>query len=156
MPSFISDGGTWYPKKEQVGLINKSNETFEVDGKEIHPGDHFIYEGPDREALKMLAEAGEETLGQNFTECSEFQNFINQKHQGNTKQYLKRIGYKAEEAKKAFDEMASVVSKHELPARVKEIYAMGGGKDVSGAKANDVIGGFGSERVRSPKELKVS
>ena len=153
MPRFISNGGEWSPAKEQIGLINKSNEVFVYDGKEIQPGEHFIYDGPDREALKMLHEQGEEKLGKNFHHDPDFMQAVRNMGFDNVKQYLKIIGYDEAKQKAEFEAKASVVSRHELPQRVREINIMGGGKDTSGNKA-DTIGGFGSERVRSPKELK--
>jgi hypothetical protein len=163
MAKFISKGGKCYPAKEKVSLTYNGDKTvykkdlpeyFVFDGDKLEPGDPFIYQGPCRDALKMLEEAGEDHLGMDFRDCSEFQDFINQKHQGNTAQYLKRKGYNKEKEDADFEKRAVIVNKHELPQRVKEIKAMGGGQDRTGNKENDVIGGFGSQRHRTPAELK--
>lgn len=155
MPSFVSNKGKWYPAKEKIGLTNKSDDVLSYDGEDIKPGEPFVYNGPDREAVKMLEEAGEEHLGTDFRDCPEFQDFVNAKYQGDEGKYLRRIGYNEEEDDKKFEETYVKVKSHELPKRVNEIKVMAGGRDLSGASQNDVIGGFGDERLRKPSEIKV-
>jgi len=142
MGNWASHKGKWHPKKERIALKNISDKPFEYKGETINPGDDFIYEGPDRQALKELASAGEEFFGQDFRESSEFQDFINSKYKGNTELYLKRIGYKEEEDDEKFEKIIAKVNKHELPKQVEAIKVMGGGKDTAGGGL-DKPGGFG-------------
>ena len=157
MPQYTSCKGTWHPAKEQIGLVNKSESEIEHNGKKIKPGEHFIYEGPDREAIKELFIAKQETFGSDFRRDTEFlQSVRNMGFEAGEKgveAYLKFIGYDEEADDKKFKEEASVINRHTLPQRHKEILAMGGGNDTSGAK-QDVIGGFGDERERKTVELK--
>ena len=146
MPSFISDGGLWSPAKETIGLINKSDKVIKYQGKEINPGEPFIYVGPDREALKMLHEAGAATLGTDFRHDPEFLQAVRNQQFDDIEQYLKHIGYDEEAEKKKFKERTATVKAHEVPTKVEQIKAMGGGKDFSGNKDNDVGGGFGDEK----------
>ena len=67
--------------------------------------------------------------------------------------YLKSIRYDVQKEEEDFKTKAENVKSHEISKRVSEIKVMGGGKDLSGNKENDVIGGFGDEKLRSPKEL---
>lgn len=159
MPRFVSKEGEWHAAKERVGLTNLSDEPFEYNGETINPGEPFVYNGPDREAVKMLWEAGQETLGTNFRADPEFlkslQAYGLSSDEEGVKKYLKRIGYNEEEVNKVFDETASVINKHELPARHNAIVVMGGGKStVSGDSENNLVGGFGEERARKQAEVK--
>jgi len=54
MPTWVSKRGKWLPAKEKIGLVNKSEKVITYNGVEIQPGDPFVYDGPDREALKSL------------------------------------------------------------------------------------------------------
>ena len=154
MAKFISDGGQWSPGKEHIGLTNLSDKPIKYDGKTYEPGEPFIYIGPDREAVKMLNEAGEEKLGHYFKNDPEFLQAVRNIGFQNADEYLAQIGYDEEKAKEEFNKKASVVNKHELPKKAKEIIIMGGGKDTSGSKDNDVIGGFGEVKVRKPSDVK--
>lgn len=154
MPKYVSNKGKWYAAKERIGLKNLSNSPFEYNGETIQPGDDFIYVGPDRQALKELAAKNVEFFGQDFRESSEFQDFINTKYKGNVSLYLKHIGYDEKKDDEEFKEKYEKVNRHELPQRVKEILAMGGGNDMSGSGANHV-GGFGEQRLRPVDEVKV-
>lgn len=159
MSSWVSDNGKLYPAKEIVQLTNKGTEPIkskyifatEVEGV-AQPGEMFTYKGPDRQALSELAEAGLEYLGIDFKECSEFQNFINSKHQGNTELYLKRIGYDEKKSREAFENTFVKVQAHDVPKRHAEIIALGGGQAPD--KNQAVIGGFGEQRQRPLTEVK--
>ena len=146
MPTFVSNKGLWSPAKEEVGLINKSDKVIEYDGKKIQPGQPFVYSGPDREALKMLNIAGAATLGTDFRHDPEFRQAVRNQGFESIEEYLKHIGYDEEADTKKFKEKTAKVKAHEIPERVKKIDAMGGGKDFSGNKDNDIVGGFGDEK----------
>ena len=146
MPSFVSNKGLWSPAKEEIGLINKSEKVIDYDGKKIQPGQPFIYNGPDREALKMLEDSGAATLGTDFRHDPEFRQAVRNQGFENIDAYLKHIDYDEAVDEKKFKEKTATVKAHEIPARVAKINVMGGGKDFSGDKANDVVGGFGSEK----------
>ena len=146
MPSFISDGGLWSPAKETIGLINKSVKVIKYDGKDIQPGEPFVYVGPDREALKMLNDAGAATLGTDFRHDPEFLQAVRNQQFDDVETYLKHIGYDEEAEKKKFNKRSATVKAHEIPNKVEKIKTMGGGKDFSGNKDNDIVGGFGDEK----------
>ena len=146
MPTFVSNKGLWSPAKEEVGLINKSDKIIEYDGQKIKPGQPFIYKGPDREALKMLHLAGAATLGTDFRHDPEFRQAVRNQGFSSIEDYLKHIGYDEEADTKKFKEKSATVKAHEVPDRVKAIEVMGGGKDFSGDKSQDIVGGFGNEK----------
>ncbi len=161
MPTFVSNKGKWVPAKEEISLQNKGVDPIKspciFGTKEegvAQPGEHFVYRGADREAIKMLNESGEESLGMDFRKDPEFRQIVRNQGFENVEQYLKDIGYDEAADKKKFKEKAEVVKAHEIPERAREIKIMGGGKDTSGNKENDSIGGFGDQRHRSPEELK--
>lgn len=152
MPTFISKMGKWYPAHEKVGLTNKSDNSFEYDGKIIQPGEPFVYEGEDREAKKMLEEAGQDHLGTDFREDSEFHDFINSKWQGDQAKYLKRIGFDEAKEVEKFNEKLPNAKSHTVPVKSQERIIVAGGKDTTGNKSNDVIGGFGDMQVRKASD----
>ena len=159
MPSFISICGKQYPAKEIAhGIYNRTGKTLEhewiigPDGShKVEPGDQFTYNGPDREALKVLAEANEEFLGKDFRTDPDFLQSVRNMNYNSVDEYLKSIGFDYDKEVKQQEEMAaSIVTKHSLPKKVKEIKVMSGGRSTEG----DFIGGFGSEKLRDSKELK--
>lgn len=161
MPTFISLKGKQYPAKEEVSLTNESDKDIvskyvfgtKKEGVAV-PGEHFIYRGPDREAIKMLNEAGAEYLGGDFRKDPEFLQSVRNQNFNNTDEYLKHIDYDEEADEKKFKEKVELVKAHDMPRVAKELRIMGGGQDRSGNKDNDMIGGFGDERERKPAELK--
>lgn len=163
MPTLISDKGKWYAAKEEVNLINegdtviKSKYIFgtETPG-EVAPGKAFVYRGPDREAIKLLNEAGAEHLGMDFRKDPEFRQAVRNQGFQDVDSYLKDMGYDDEADTKKFQEKAELIHAHEVPKVAEELRIMGGGQDRSGNKENDTIGGFGDERERKPAELKAS
>lgn len=161
MATWVSDNGKCYPAKEIVQLTNKGDEAIESEyifGTEVEgiaqPGEMFTYKGPDRQALAELAETGDEHLGVDFRDCSEFQDFINKKHQGNTEQYLKRVGHDDKKARARFEETFVKVKAHEIPKAHREAIIMGGGQAPD--KSQAVVGGFGDQKPRSLQEAKSS
>lgn len=137
MPTWISDGGKWSPAKEKLALKNHSKESFKYKEQEIKPEEEFIYDGPDREALRILNKEGVEFLGQDFKRNPEFLQAVrNQGFEAGEKgveAYLAHIGYDAKKASELVKEKKAKFSAHEVPALVKEIEVMSGGKDTSGA-----------------------
>jgi len=116
MPQFISDGGEWHAAKESIGLKNKSDEVIKSSyiknhegGDTAQPGEDFLYNGPDREAVKMLFESGKETLGINFKNDPEFLKSLQAYGYSSNKQgveeYLTMIGFDSEEQKKIFEDL---------------------------------------------------
>lgn len=160
MPSFVSERGKWSPTKEEITLTNIGDEPIEskyVFGTKkegvVQPGEGFVYRGPDREAVKMLKEQGQETLGRDFKSDPEFRQIVRNQGFQTVEEYLEYLGYDEEAEKKEFDKKAVRVKSHEMPKIVKEMKVMGGAQDRSGNRENDLIGGFGDERMRKPKEL---
>lgn len=137
MGTWISKGGVWYPAKEKVGLKKKD-------------GEPFIYEGPDRDALLELFRQKVETLGMDFKHDPDLLNRVKQLGYKDIKEYAKAVGYDAEQVEKDFNEHASVVNKHELPARVEAIDQLGGGTDTTGGGEN-YVGDFGEPKLKPKK-----
>ena len=127
MPTYVSHKGEWHPAKEKVGLINRSGKVKTVNGQTVQPGEPFIYEGPDRAALFELYNQGVEKLGQNFKRSPEILDIVRKFNFKDIDDYLQFIGYDEAKADKDFEEKAQLISKHELPKRVKEIDVMSGG-----------------------------
>ena len=156
MGEFKSIGGVWHPKQEKnLALKNKSDVTMVVDGKDIKPGEDFIYNGPDREAKRFIIEEegpGSKTMGRHFTRDPEFIKAVKTMGFNNAEEYLKFIDYDEDVLKKKESELLDEVS-HQAPEEHEETLISGGGKDMSGTKANDSIGGFGDERLRPATEV---
>jgi hypothetical protein len=142
MPRYVSGEGTLIPAKEKVGLVNQSDKTIEVNGKQVLPGEPFIYEGADRAALYELWKAGETTFGINFRKSPDFLKMIRDLNFNNIDDYLDFVGYDQKKAKEEFEKNASNVTKHDIVKSVEMIKVIGGGKDFSGG-GNDKYGGFG-------------
>ena len=153
MPSWITDEkGLWHPAKEKVALTNNSDKAFKhpVTGELINPGDPYIYEGPDRAALLELylidKTGATTTLGEDFRKNTEFMEYYSKMKTmfgfNTVDDFLSYLGYNEADKKKEFDNKASVIKKHELPAKVEAIKKIGGGSDTAGGK-NIRYGGFG-------------
>ena len=150
MPNWISDEGKWYPAKESVVLINRSNETIknpsadysQYAGQDVTPGSQYIYEGPCRAALFDLFLNDEECKGINFKHDPEMIKRVKMLGFKNMEEYAKMHGHDPVKAKKRFEELCCVVSKHELPRKVSAHKVLGGGKDLSGQGKHE-YGGFG-------------
>jgi len=144
MPRFISKDGEWTPAKEKVALVNRSDKTRTVGKVKVKPGEPYIYEGPDRAALFKLYEEGVDKLGTHFKSDPDFINRVRQL--GFTMEdYLKFVGYDEQKVEEDFKKNASVVTKHELPKKVKEVHTLGGGVDTSGLNPAR-YGGFGEPK----------
>jgi hypothetical protein len=160
MGSWISKDGVLYPAKERVSLknisgkvlTNPSAEGSKYFGEQVQPGDDFIYEGPDRAAMFLLFKEKVDTLGQDFRHNPDMIGLARQFGFKDVNAYAKSVGYDKAKVEEEFLKKASVVAKHDLPAKAKEILIMGGGQDSSGGGA-DIIGGFGEERVRPASEV---
>jgi len=151
MAKFVSDQyGEWYPRKEKVGLVNTSDKTITVNGKEIPPGDPFIYEGPDRDALTILHQqdptGGATKLGKDFRIDPEFLSKVRQLGFKTVNDYFKFIGYDEEKAKEKFEKEVAIPSREEI-VRAKDTTKLGGGRDLSGNNQN-YVGGFGTEVLK--------
>ena len=153
MPQFVSIMGKFVPAKERVVLKNTSNEVFinpsadysKYAGEEVQPGQEFIYEGPCRKAMCDLHAEGLEYYGQDFRKSPDFLEHLRKFNFKNEKEYFKFIGFDEEKTIKEAEAKASMISGHELPAKVKEIKKLGGGNDTSG-EGNIQYGGFGKPK----------
>ena len=148
MPRYVSKEGVWFPAKEKVGLTNQSNKVIKVDGKDVNPGEPFIYEGADRSALYELWKEKQETFGVDFRRNPDFLQMLRDLGFKSAEDYFAFVGYDAEKSQKDFEEKAMKVTSHEIARTVRAIEQLGGGKDFSG-QGNDRYGGFGT-----PDELK--
>lgn len=144
MSKYVSKEGEWYPAKERIALKNLSGKVKVVDGKEIQPGDDYIYEGGDRAALFELFQDNVDHLGTNFRNNPEFLQAMRNQGFNTVEEYLKASGYDEKKSEKEFAEKAEVVNKDSLPERVAAIKVLGGGKDTTGS-GQDKYGGFGPQ-----------
>lgn len=145
MPSYVSVDGEFFPTKERVALKNLSGKVRVVDGKEVKPGEDYIYEGADRAALFELYKAGVEKFGIDFHHDAELLNRVKQLGFKNVNEYAKAVGYDKEKIKKEVEQKIAKVTMHELPTKVKAIEQLGGGIDTSGG-GQDKLGGFGEPK----------
>jgi hypothetical protein len=160
MPNFVSVLGKWLPRKEVVTLTNTFGKTLTSDlivgpsgSHTVKVGEVFIYSGPNREAVKMLKADGVDFLGRDFRTDPEFLQAVRNMGFQSVKEYLKWMGF--EEEKEIAKQMALVdVLCQEKPETQAEILELAGGRDFTGNKANNFIGGFGPERLRSADEVK--
>lgn len=170
MSTWISDeNGRWHPAKEVAGLINISDKPIQIeqtasDGKKfkvtVAPGAPYTYEGPDRAAMfqwweengrpdaKTMKELeGNVTFGEDFRSNSEFMEqyakFRNMFGFKDVDEYLKYLGFDKDKAHARFEQKASIVAVHDLPARSPEIKKLGGGDDKANPGKNLKYGGFG-------------
>lgn len=150
MPSYISKGGKWFPKKERTSLTNMSEETIKnpstderYKDEEIKPGEDYIYSGPDRAALFELWKDKVEHLGEDFRKNPDFLQACRNMGYNSYKTYLKDIGFDEAKMEEEFKEKAEEVIKHELPKRVAALDTLAGGKDFSGG-GQDIKGDFGN------------
>lgn len=155
MARWISKEGEWKPAIEKVVLRNNSNRVMRnpsTQGKyvddEIQPGEEFIYEGPDREALRALYNDGVEVFGTNFRKSPEFLQMLRELNFKNEKEYFKFVGYDREKEIAKFEEKIAKIEPHEITKKAEAIQVLGGGRDFSGS-GDDRYGGFGK-----PKEIK--
>ena len=144
MPRFVSNEGVWFPGKEKVALVNRSNKTRTVNGKKVKPGEPYIYDGADRAALFMLHEQNVETLGSNFRGNPDLVQRVRQLGFENMDAYLNFMGYDKEKSEENFKRNVAVITKHELEQGVKMINRLGGGQDFTG-QGQDKLGGFGRQ-----------
>ena len=152
MPNFVSKCGELHPAKEKIGLTNLSDKTIKYNGETIKPGDPFVYDGPCREAIKVLNiegrknKDGELVLGRDFRTDPDFlKAIVNQNYnrgKEGLQEYLNDIGFDEKVDSENFNKKIATVKAHEVPKKVKAINALGGGKDFSG-QGNDVKGDFG-------------
>jgi len=147
MPSYISRDGVWTPAQEKVALVNNETKPITINGKEVGPGEPYIYEGPDRAAEFELYQSGEKTFGVEFWKDPDMIQRAKNLGYKDIFEYAKEMGWEKEKSEKDFEKKASVVQRHEPPKKSKAREIDGGGKDLSGGGA-DVYGGFGK-----PKEL---
>lgn len=165
MAQFISYKGMFFPAIEEVALKYEGDKEIPKQqvskyitfvGDVLKPGMSFIYHGPDRAAMSMLKEAGEDFLGKDFTKDVEFLELVRKLNFNSVEEYLKFIGYDEKKEKERFEKLAMKVSHHEAPEESQEALILGGGKDYSGSGKDDnnLIGGFGEAKERKKSELK--
>ena len=158
MPTFVSNCGKWEAAKEKINLIYKGKKSIPkeelpqgvtISGEFLNPGDPFIYDGPDREALRYLHSLGEDHLGMDFRHNPEFLQSVRNMNFNSVDEYLKWCGYDAAKEQARFQEKIAFVKSHEIPQRVEALEVLAGGRDYTGS-GNDTVGGFGEERLNSP------
>lgn len=162
MAKFVSVLGKWYPAKEQASMKNTFGKTIESEfvvgptgSHVVKEGEQFIYTGPNRAAVKVLKELGEETLGKDFRKDQQFMQAFRALGFNNADEYLKYLGFNEKETIEKQMSMIDLLSTNDKKKQ-KEILEIAGGRDFTGNKENDVIGGFGDQRLRKPEELTKS
>jgi hypothetical protein len=133
MPSFISREGVWEPAKERAVNPNA-------------PAGQEIYEGPDREAVKMLNESGG-SMGQHYSLDPEMIMRARQLGFKDVDEYLKMYNYNKEKAIAAYEKAKASIVTHADTKKQVPVVVASGGQDTSGQGANR-SGGFGR-----PEEL---
>ena len=119
MPSFVSKNGVWEPAKE-----------YAVDPK-AEPGKE-IYEGPDRAALAMIAESGEDHLGMDFKLDPEMVMRAKQFGFDSVEEYIAAKGYDPKKAEADYKKKVEQVNRHRPVEPKKFPKIKGGGTDTSG------------------------
>lgn len=137
MPQWISKDGEWFPKNEKVALVRPD-------------GEPFVYEGPDREALKYLRDNNVDKLGTHFMEDSDTIAFVRQKYGLEIKEYAKSKGWSPEKTEAKFKEESSKVNFHTNPKPNQPIKPKSGGENMAQTKTVESLsGGFGeANKVR--------
>ncbi len=161
-PTFISKRGEFHPAKESVSLIYKgkvripkkdlpASVTIPGSAEFLEPNASFLYDGPDREALKVIQKEGSETgaIGMDFKSDPDFIQMTRTRGFNTVDEYLKAVGYDEEKDNKKFEEKASRVQAHDVEKQVDAIEVLAGGKDYAGTGA-DIVGGFGEEKMNKP------
>lgn len=136
MPNFVSKEGVWVPAREKVSIMDEN-------------GEPEIYEGPDREAVKMLKEMGtaiddegNSVMGQHFTDNPDMYELARAKHYDTVEEYAERMGYNKDKAKKIYEENLKEIKTHKDPDKKKTTVSSPGGMDTANGKVVDK-GGFG-------------
>lgn len=161
MARFVSIGGEWVPQQESFSMTNTFGETLKSDlivgpdgSHEVKEGDLFIYTGPDREAVKMLKEENLDYFGQNFKMDTEFLQATRNMGFNTPEDYLKQIGYNEKEETEKQEAKAKKIKKGDIKKVAEEVNYLAGGKDSTGNKENNFVGGFGPEKLRNAKDVK--
>ena len=155
MAKFISDEGIQYPANERIGLknetkemmINPSVEGSRFYGEEVEPGDDYIYEGPCRDAIKILTDLGlypdPGFMGEHYTTNNDLINLAKYKHYDTVQDYVKgEVHYDAEEAQNKIKEYREKFFSRKPAERVKPIKPISGGRNTAGTEGS-ISGGMG-------------
>ena len=160
MSKFVSVLGKWIPAIEEAHMENTFGKEITsefitaADGSHtVKEGEKFIYRGPNREAVKVLKEMGEDSLGRDFRTDPEFLQAVRNLGYNNPEEYLKSIGFEESSEKQKQEDLALILDAVKDKKKTREILEIAGGRDFTGNRENTAIGGFGPERVRSPEEL---
>lgn len=143
MPEYVSKEGVWVPAKEHVHLENKTDHDIEIDGKILSPGEDMIYDGPDRQALLVLKEAGEDYLGQHFTMDMDMFHLARGQGFKDVKEYAESIGHNSKEAQKIADKTVEKYRAHGSAKPTQGVQPRGGGINTANPGQGDRLGGFG-------------
>jgi len=142
MPTWVSVHGKWEPAQERSRAVNKSGKEIEIDGDIVEPGEDFIYKGPDRGALDVLAEKGVKSLGENPAENPDVIEHIRRLGYKTFEEYAEAKGVDIEgEKTKAKEVLKKQVNKNKKPNRVKSSLPTG---NESVSTAEELNGGFGN------------
>ena len=144
MPLFHSKDGVWFPGKEKVALIDKN-------------GEPYVYEGPDRAALELLAKEynGAQTMGQPFWEDAETIERAHEKKM-TVDEFCKVKLHPQDVRDKDFEVRASKVNLHKSPDKKAGIRSASGGKNtaIKGNSPTDLSGDFGEPDLINDKTAK--
>ena len=129
MPSWDSTRGIWSPKRERAIDINTGE----------------IYDGPDREAQKVLNERGVKTLGMDVTK--DVENIKRARDLGQSvEEFLELNDEPSEETKAAEEAKKTAIETHRLPQKKEGVSPQGGvAPENVGKPGAENSGGFGSQ-----------
>ena len=151
MPRYVSKEGVCLPAKEKVSLINNTGKTITVNGKQVEPGEPYIYEGPDRAALEYMKEQGVEQLGQHFSKDPEFIARVRQVHNCSMKEYMEMCGYDEKTSNEEFERKFKEVNLHKDSPRKSGNKFASGGKNTAGTSGH-YEGGLGEPELKEVKK----
>lgn len=134
MPSWVSKEGVWEPAHEYV--VNPKAEK----GKEI-------YDGPDREAVKVMEEEGG-NLGQHYTLDMELISRVKQLGFDSIEDYLKMKQVDPKKLQAAYEKNKEKIVDHAAPSKVRAVQPQSGGDNTApGSSIPSRKGGFGDQTV---------
>lgn len=132
MPTYVSNGGKWTPAQEKNVVV-----------KDPKTGENTLYSGPCREAVKELAMAGVEHLGNDYKDDPEFLEMIRARKYESVEEYLRVKGITKEKEAAEFKKRNEETVAHKATPKKRNIITRGGGTDLSG-QGNDVHGKIGN------------
>jgi hypothetical protein len=155
MASWISEEGVFFPANERVSMMNETDE--EIDnpsiegsqyyGMKVPPRSPYVYEGPCRDALKVLHDLGLEEqgyMGDHFSQNEKMRDLAREFNCKDVAEYVKKTtNYNSDRAKEIVAEYKKKSITHGPLHKVANVRPSGGGTNTTG-KGNDMEGAIGT------------